>query len=60
MAKPKTVVTKEVEKYIDENWQNHLHREIAEHLGVRDTIVSGYCIKMDYRKYKKKLDKNQA
>lgn len=53
MARPRIIQTKEVEKYIDENWQNFLHREIAEHLNVRETMVSAYCIKKGYKKYLK-------
>lgn len=57
MGRPKSIMTKVVEKYIDENWKTQQYKDIAEHLGIGKTTISNYCIKKGYKK--RTLDRNQ-
>jgi predicted DNA-binding helix-hairpin-helix protein len=55
MNTKKTILTKEQEKFIDENWQQYTHESIAVGIGVSVTKVSNYCAEKGYKKIRKQM-----
>lgn len=53
MNTKKTVLIKEQEQFIDENWQNHTLEDIAAAIRISTSVVSYYCQQKGYRKVKK-------